>query len=162
MTENSPVADAADNPRVARLVNAEAACIEAGGCVLRLAGLYNLQRGAHNFWLTSGKPVAGSPSGIVNLLHYEDAAASCFAAVAAGPWVCNGKVFLISDGKPPTRREICASALKASVYKGYEMPAFEMEDGPASGKVYDGSASNAALSWSPKYASFDAFVTANA
>jgi nucleoside-diphosphate-sugar epimerase len=131
---------------------------------LRLAGLYTLDRGAHNFWLTSGKGiVSGSASGMVNLLHYEDAAGACVAALKAGPSVCQGKAFLISDGHPLTRHQICVSALQAKSYRQYSMPRFDApNDQPwASGKIYDGSASDAALQWKPRYASFDSFMKAN-
>jgi nucleoside-diphosphate-sugar epimerase len=156
--------------RVARLVRAERACLDAGGCCLRLAGLYDLQRGAHNFWLTSnsgGKVVAGSPDGLINLLHYEDAAAACLAALRAGPRVCQSKAFLISDGHPLSRYAICHSALKAKVYQqqGFAMPSFAGDDdqpGSSRGKIYDGTVSNQLLNWKPRYESFDAFMEANA
>jgi nucleoside-diphosphate-sugar epimerase len=149
---------------VGRLVKAETAVLESGGCCVRLAGLYNLQRGAHNFWLTSGKPIAGPPSGVINLLHYDDAAGACLAALKAGPLVCQGKSFLISDGHPMSRKDICESALLAQLYKDCSMPTFSAEDaGPwALGKVYRGEASNEALQWTPKYASFNGFMKANA
>jgi nucleoside-diphosphate-sugar epimerase len=59
-------------------------------------------RGPHNFWLTSGKSVSGRPDGIINMLHYDDAAGACLAVLKAGPGVCRGKAFLISDGHPIT------------------------------------------------------------
>ena len=165
VTETSPLADMNSSPRVARLVQAEQAALEAGGCCLRLAGLYNLQRGAHNFWLTSpGKPVQGGRDGIINLLHYDDAAAACLAAIKAGPEVCQSRAFLISDGHPLSRLQICHSALKASLYRDCSLPEFA-ETQPhllALGKVYDGAVSNQALNWKPQYDSFDAFMQANA
>ena len=161
VTESSPLADLNDSPRIGRLVHAEKACLDAGGCCLRLAGLYSLERGPHNFWLTSGKSVSGSPNGIVNLLHYDDAASACLAALQAGPAVCHGKAFLISDGHPMTRMQICKSALKAKVYENYQMPDFLASEDAllALGKIYDGTASNQALNWKPKYESFDAFMS---
>jgi len=70
--------------------------------------------------------------------------------------------FLISDGNPTTRKGICESAMKAKRYVEKSMPKFlGGEDGPL-GKVYDGSASNAALNWKPQYESFDAFMSSNA
>lgn len=129
-----------------------------------MAGLYDLQRGPHNYWITSEKGIPSSPDGIINMLHYDDAASACLAALKAGPTVCKGKCFLISDGHPSTRNEICQSALKASAYKGYGMPKFTGgDDQPVDlGKVYNGSASNAALKWSPKNKSFEQFMEANA
>jgi nucleoside-diphosphate-sugar epimerase len=149
---------------VARLVNAEKAALEAGGCCLRLAGLYNLDRGAHNYWITAGKTIESSPDGIINLLHYEDAASACLAALKAGPSVCKGRAFLISDGHPMSRYGICKSALKAKIYKAYDMPEFNEKGNEqpwALGKIYNGSMSNDALQWTPKYKSFDEFMESN-
>jgi nucleoside-diphosphate-sugar epimerase len=173
VTESSKIYEISPDSslRVARLVLAERACWDAGGCCLRLAGLYDLQRGAHNYWLTSnsssGKVVAGSPDGLINLLHYEDAAAACLAALRAGPGVCQSKTFLISDGHPLSRHAICHSAFKAKVYQqqGFVMPSFAGDDDgqPGSlGKIYDGTVSNQLLNWRPRYESFDAFMEANA
>ena len=163
MTESSPLADANESPRIARLVQAEEACRQAGGCCLRLAGLYNLQRGPHNFWLTSGKGVSGGANGLINMLHYDDAARACLAAVKAGPTVCSARAFLISDGHPISRRNICESALKAKVYQKAKMPEFLGGEDPilALGKVYNGAASNQVLHWKPVYESFDAFMRAS-
>jgi len=155
-----------DNPRMARLLNAERACLDAGGCCLRLAGLYSLERGAHNYWLTAGKDELPSRAdGVVNLLHYDDAAGACAAALrptgdsASTNW--RGKIFLISDGHPMTRCGICESALQARVYRGCSLPKFTgTEEGL--GKVYDGSKSNEELNWKPKHESFDKFMKENA
>lgn len=161
VTETSPLADPNDSPRIARAIQAEQNVRNAGGCCVRLAGLYNLQRGPHNFWLTSGKGVSGGPNGLINMLHYDDAAGACLAALKAGPEVVSGKDFLISDGNPISRRGICESALKNKIYDAYAMPEFKGSDDPllALGKVYDGSVSNRMLNWKPKYESFDAFMS---
>jgi nucleoside-diphosphate-sugar epimerase len=158
VNENSPVADVAKNPRSARLIHAEQAVLKNGGACLRLAGLYHLDRGAHNFWLTSGKAVSGRPDGFINLLHYDDAAGSALAAVSVGPTVVSGNIFLISDGHPMTRLEICQSTLQAKKYQGMALPEFLGTDSDSIGKIYDGSASNKALKWDPRYESFDAFM----
>lgn len=160
VTESTPVADASESPRIARLVNAERTCLDAGGCCLRLAGLYDLQRGPHNVWLTK-TTVQNSPEGIINLLHYQDAASACLAALRKGSAVCRSRAFLISDGHPVSRSAICESALKAKVYHEYSMPTFDGTD-PPSGKIYDGSESNKLLDWKPRYESFDDFMEANA
>lgn len=44
--------------------------VGAGGCVVRLAGLYLADRGAHTFWVTR-ETVPGRPDSYVNLIHYE-------------------------------------------------------------------------------------------
>jgi hypothetical protein len=160
ITETSPTGDAS-NPRTGRLIAAEQATLQAGGCVLRLAGLYDLQRGAHNYWLTQAPEVASGPDGIINLLQYDDAAGACVAALLAEERVVENQVFLISDGHPLTRRQICESALKASVYQGVSMPKFAASDGKP-GKVYDGSWSNQQLQWKPKHESFDQFMASHA
>ena len=146
-----------------RFVNAEKIVTDAGGCALRLAGLYLLQRGAHSFYFSTDKPIQGNPDGLVNLLHYDDAASSCLAALKAGPSVCRGQTFLISDGQPQTRKQICESTLKSAAYRGRPMPTFASEPDPSQpGKRYDGSFSNQALQWKPTYESFDKFMEANA
>ena len=160
VTETSPTGEAS-SPRVGRLLQAERAALDAGGCVLRLAGLYDLQRGAHNYWLTRASEIAGGPDGIINLLHYDDAAGACLAALLADKATIQKQVFLISDGNPLTRRGICESTLKAAVYRDKPMPKFAESDG-SKGKIYDGSWSNAQLQWRPRYESFDAFMASNA
>jgi hypothetical protein len=152
------VVDPEQNPRSARLIYAEEVVRKNGGACLRLAGLYNLERGAHNFWISKGE-VTGSTDGIINQLHYDDAAGSVLAALAVGPSVVSGNNFLISDGNPATRHEICESALKAKKYQGKQMPSFLGTEKDPKGKVYDGSASNKALRWDPRYISFDSFMS---
>ncbi len=150
-----------ESPRTKRLVQSELNVIAAGGCVLRLAGLYTLERGAHSYWLEkSGGQVKGSKDGIINLLHYDDAAGACVAALGVDVEQTRGKIFLISDGNPTTRYGICESALKSKRYNGASIPTFGDEENAAGkGKVYDGHWSNEVLSWKSKYASFDEFMT---
>lgn len=133
-------------------------------CHDRLAGLYNFERGAHNYWLEKGDgTVKGSSEGIINLLHYDDAAGACIAALkkTAGREKEvkgeGGLVCLISDGNPSTRGGICVSAMKAKRYAERSIPTFG-EDNPVAGKVYDGSWSNTILNWEPRYESFDKFM----
>jgi nucleoside-diphosphate-sugar epimerase len=159
VNENSPVADTATNPRSARLIHAEQAVLKNGGSCVRLAGLYSLDRGAHNYWISSGKDVSGRADGIINQVHYDDAAGAVVAAVVAGPTVASGNVFLISDGHPMTRKEICESTLKAKKYEGKSLPEFLGTDKDSVGKIYDGAVSNKALKWDPRYESFDSFMS---
>lgn len=161
VTENSPVADPSKTPRAAKLINAEERVLGGDGACFRLAGLYSLTRGAHNFWLTSGKDISGRADGIINQLHYDDAAEAVLAGLSAGPSVVLGGVFLISDGHPSTREEICESALKNKHFAGYKLPQFLGTNEDPVGKVYDGSASNNALKWDPMYQSFDTFMVSD-
>ncbi|KAL7490015.1 hypothetical protein ACHAW6_015738 [Cyclotella cf. meneghiniana] len=155
--ESTPVEES--DPRKARGIGAEKACLKEGGCALRLAGLYTLERGAHNYWLerTNGI-VKGREDGIINLLHYDDAASACAAALRVGPQVNANKIFLISDGHPTTRRGICDSALKSARYRGCEMPKFEGTEGEKRGKIYDGSWSDKTLEWNAMFTSFNEFM----
>lgn len=162
VNEDSPLPDPGGNLRSARLISAEKVVLSKGGACLRLAGLYTLGRGAHSFWMASGKDVSGREDGIINLLHYDDAAGAVKAALLAGSSVVNGNVFLISDGHPLSRRGICESALKAKKYQSMKMPKFLGTDMEPIGKIYDGSASNLALKWDPTYVSFDRFMSDNA
>lgn len=67
--ESSPTLDPETNPRSGRIIYAEQEAIALGGCALRLAGLYTLERGAHNYWLEKCQEtgVQGREDGIVNL-----------------------------------------------------------------------------------------------
>lgn len=160
VSETTPI-PTPESPRTKRLVESELNVIAAGGCVLRLAGLYTLERGAHNYWLEkSGGQIKGSKNGIINLLHYDDAAGACVAALDVDDVEqIRGKVFLISDGNPTTRFGICESALKSKRYSGAEMPTFGDEDNAAGkGKIYDGNWSDEVLGWKARYSSFDEFM----
>lgn len=54
-----------------------------GGSVVRLAGLYSLDRGPHTFWLKNGT-VSSNADGLVNTLHYDDAARVAVATCLYG------------------------------------------------------------------------------
>jgi len=183
VTESSPLPNVV-TPRMEKLVNAEKEVLkEKGGSVLRLAGLYLLDRGAHNYWLGNtaelAKPeIAGRSDSMVNLLHYDDAAGSAVAALKQtiksrsddddDDDVANktddsqkGKVFLVSDGNPLTRQQICESSLKNKRYADRTIPKFtgSKENGDPIGKIYDGSYTNKFLDWKPVYESFDKFMS---
>jgi len=161
VNEKSPTLDPITNPRSGRMVYAEEEVVKVGGCALRLAGLYTLERGAHNYWLEKCQEsgIQGREDGIVNLLHYDDAASACLAALSVGSEVTSEQTYLISDGHPTTRRGICESALKHEKYASFDLPKFlGGVEGPR-GKVYDGSMSDEALQWKPVYRSFDDFMS---
>uniref|UniRef100_A0A7S3PV73 NAD-dependent epimerase/dehydratase domain-containing protein n=1 Tax=Chaetoceros debilis TaxID=122233 RepID=A0A7S3PV73_9STRA len=160
VSETSPLPDSSlASARSMRMVKAEENVLSRKGGVLRLAGLYTLERGAHNYWLEKGDgTVKGSSDGIINLLNYDDAAGACLSALKVGPSIVGGKVFLISDGHPTTREGICASALKSKKYKDSKMPTFGQSDGAGKGKIYDGNISNLSLKWEPVHESFDKFM----
>lgn len=120
--------------RSTKLITVEEAIRLRGGINVRLAGLYTEQRGPHTYWLKSGKTIEGSEDGIVNMLHYEDAAGSAIAAILNGK---SGATYLACDDDPITRKEICEAALESGLFPSAAMPTFESEIGPR-GKVCDG------------------------
>ncbi|EKX53168.1 hypothetical protein GUITHDRAFT_64569 [Guillardia theta CCMP2712] len=150
VNEQSPVASSA---RTQKLIDAEKCTTERGGSVLRLAGLYTLERGAHNYWLNAGK-VDGRPDGLIGLVSYEDAAAAALTVLSSEKSV-KGEVFVICDGKEQTRQDICESALKTAMYRDKKLPVFTTTEGPI-GKRYDISKA-LELGWKPRYPSFDEF-----
>ena len=136
------------------LVWVEKRATSEGGVALRLAGLYDTERGAHAYWLKAGK-VGGDPEGKLNLLHYDDAASAVVAALERGPEV-RGELFLVADGAPASRRDIVMAARKAAAYAGSAMPQFEGEGqygGSAGGKLYDIGKIRRLLGWGPRYGS---------
>jgi nucleoside-diphosphate-sugar epimerase len=165
VTEATPPVDRT-SARQERLLRAEAVVRQAGGCCLRLAGLYNLHRGPHHYYFTkfAGQTIDAPAHGRLNLLHYEDAAAACVAALRLAPSAQEEEpqsIFLISDGQVIKRHELLHAAGQAAVYRDVPMPQCAKSTAPT-GKIYDGSVSNAILQWTPKYPSFPAFMAAHA
>jgi len=144
-----------------RMLQAEAAARSAGSsAVLRLAGLYDLERGPHSYWLKVGV-VKGAPEGLINLVHYEDAASAVVSALEAK----KPEVYVISDGVPISRREICTAAVQSKHFAGKAMPTFEapaeLPMGGAHGKRLDASKARQQLGWRPKFGSFAEYMAAH-
>ena len=150
VTETSPTAD---TPRAQKLLAAERVVVEAGGTVVRLVGLYLAGRGAHNYWLNQDE-VAQRPDGLVNQLHYCDAAAAAVAALVRGS---AGDILLAADDAPSTREQICEAAMRMLCFDGKTKPRFTSTSGGV-GKVCDSSRTRTAIGWQPKFATFSAFV----
>lgn len=70
-------------PYANSMLSAEEAIRIRGGCVIRLAGLYTETRGPHTFWLRNGT-VDANADGLINMLHYADAAGASIAAALRG------------------------------------------------------------------------------
>ena len=66
------------------MLHAENAALAAGGTVLRLAGLYTLRRGAHIFYLKANTDIKTRADGLVNQIHYSDAATLAVSALLRG------------------------------------------------------------------------------
>jgi len=146
----------ADTVRAMRLLAAESLVAGCGGTVLRLAGLYDLDHGAHNIYL--GRPSwAADAEGLINQVHYGDAAA---AVVAALRRPSSGETLLVADDRPMSRADICAAAVRLPKYRGEAMPTFSGGYGGIGGKVCDSSHTRSLLQWQPQYSTFQDFVDA--
>jgi nucleoside-diphosphate-sugar epimerase len=121
-----------------RLIDSEKIVLSNQGKVVRLAGLYNLFRGAHMYWLKlakEGKPIPNTNNNsnrnsLINLIHYEDAA-DCVLSILTrskrdgkeeGKESQSRQVFLANDDCPMTREEICRVALESKHFHGYPAP----------------------------------------
>ncbi|XP_012858733.1 PREDICTED: uncharacterized protein LOC105977886 [Erythranthe guttata] len=150
--ENTPVVPIGRSPRTDKLLTSENVVLEAGGCVVRLAGLYKVDRGAHTYWLEKGT-VDVRPDHILNLIHYEDAASLSIAILKKN---LRGKIFLGCDNHPVSRQEVMELVNKSGKYsKKFE--AFTGTSDPL-GKKLNNSKSRAELGWEPKYPSFAQFL----
>ena len=78
--------------------------LEHGASVLRVAGIYGPGRNPLD-WIRSGR--VGPTRKYVNLIHVEDLAAICLAALERGN---PGEVYNVSDGIQRTWEEICLTA----------------------------------------------------
>ncbi len=75
-----------------------------GAIVLRVSGIYGPGRNVLN-WIRQGR--VGPSARSVNLIHVEDLAGICVAALARGT---PGEAYNVSDGIPRRWSEICAEA----------------------------------------------------
>lgn len=157
--EASPLTE---RPGAQRLLSAERPVLEAGGTVLRYAGLYDADTGPHAYWLKVGV-VKGNLEGLINLVHYDDAASAAVAALAQEP-AAGGRVFVIADGEPVTRKEICESTLASKRFGDATGPRYEQtpegEMGGKNGKRLLAARARAELGWRPRFASFPKFMAA--
>lgn len=114
------------------MINAEEVIFGNNGAVVRLAGLYTADRGPHSFWLRSPK-VDGSADGIINLVHYEDAASAVLGAALYNAGKISPtnlspgdtdfqRVFLASDNHPISRRDICLAAIDSGKFPNGKVP----------------------------------------
>jgi hypothetical protein len=77
---------------------------DCGAIVLRVAGIYGPGRNPLD-WIESGR--IGPSRKYVNLIHVEDLATVCLAALRRGR---SGEAYNVSDGQPRTWDEICKTA----------------------------------------------------
>ncbi|XP_028755439.1 uncharacterized protein LOC114714825 isoform X1 [Neltuma alba] len=150
--EDTPAVPIGRSPRTDILLNAENVVLESGGCVLRLAGLYKADRGAHNYWLEKGI-VDSRPDHILNLIHYEDAAS---LAVAILKKKIRGKIFLGCDNHPLSRQEMMDLINRSGKFSK-KFDKFTGTNDPL-GKRLNNSKTRKEIGWEPKYSSFAHFL----
>ena len=138
----------AETERASALLAGEEAVLGGGGCVVRLAGLYSLQRGPQSYWGRGGQ-FSSPPAGLINLLHYEDAGGAVRSCLQQ-PKVVRGERFLASDGTPVSRQQIVSAA---GVADRVQFTGGEHIDG----KRYNTNKIRTTLGWEPTYASITEF-----
>lgn len=156
--EDCKIADRGKSERTDKLLGAEDAILKAGGIVIRLVGLYHAGRGAHTFFLRQGQ-VARWGGYTVNLIHYEDAASLCVAALQSGT-ECQGRVFVGADGSPLTFEEMIDACLTSDKFSG--SVDFTGQESSKKGKIMSNCQTREALDWQPKYFSFEDFMASGA
>ena len=142
------MSETVETERSAPLLAGEKDVLEAGGCALRLGGLYTQDRGPHNYWSKGGQ-FPSKPGGLINLLHYEDAALAVVKCLEQ-PHKIRGQLFLVSDGAPLSRQEIVSVA-------GVSDRAQFTGGDDLDGKKYNSSKIRTTLGWQPTYPSFKLF-----
>lgn len=160
--EKSPQAT---TPRAQQLAAAENEALQSQfGVVIRLAGLYSLERGGHNYMFRAGglgrkervSTVNMGPDVEVSLVHYEDAASAVVAALVADGDAVVGQRFIAADGTPVSPREVVEAAHAHPMYSGFDMPIFAERGGVS--KRVNSDWSRARLGWEPRHKSFVEFI----
>ena len=156
VSEHSEVNRTSDRYKI--LLQAEEVVLANGGIVLRLGGLYTKTRGAHNYWLknSSGvKEFTSCPNGLINLVHYDDAAQLVVNALSNAS---KDKLYLASDGVPISRKDICDASMKCPEYANASVPIFTGDSEKVDGKRYDTTLVRGSFDWLPKFTSFAEFM----
>ncbi|KAI0559098.1 NAD(P)-binding [Gracilaria domingensis] len=157
VTENTPTSD---QGRGSFLFHAEAAALRYDvSLVLRLTGLYSLERGPQVYW-RSKKILPGNEKARVNVVHYDDAASAVVRALCVET-TPERRVFLIGAPETPNRAQILECLLQHPVYKGIISRQFE-NDEPYFERHIDGDWSNRFLDWRPVYSSLVHFLERHA
>lgn len=150
--EESPTVPIGSSFRTDVLLKAENEVLKIGGSVVRLSGLYNLDRGAHLYCLEKGT-VDARPDHILNLIHYEDAASLCIA-ILKGKF--RRRVFMGCDNHPLSRKDLMDYVNKSGKFNKM-FHGFTGVDGPL-GKQMDNTKTCKEIGWEPKYPSFAQFL----
>lgn len=159
VSERSP---ACDVPRMQRLKQAEQATLSIPqGLVVRLAGLYTTFRGPHTYWLNTGN-VSNGPDGLLNLLHYEDAASIIVRMLSLNDEEMKAlgqqRTFLAAVADMISRRDVLEAALQHPEFDGMTMPTFGNIDDGKGDRQYDSKWTRETLQWTPKWENMGHFL----
>ncbi|KAL6776570.1 CPLD52 [Auxenochlorella protothecoides x Auxenochlorella symbiontica] len=165
--EDSPVVALGASPRTDRLLRAERSVRAAGGCVVRLVGLYHSLRGPHTFYLKQSGNVDRWGGALVNLVHYQDAAGLTLAVLQhRGPDGSppRGETFVACDDEPITLQGIMDATMDLPRYAATAAGPLRFVGAPGSsvGKRMTNPATRRALGWEPRFKSFRAFMAGGA
>jgi hypothetical protein len=128
----------ATTSRAETLLKAERRVLAAKGSVVRLAGLYDENSGPHLFY--RNHPVTSlRGDGLINLIHYEDAAALCFK-ILSGDF--RSEIFMGCDNSPVFRRQLCSQVGTEGTI----------------GKRGNNDETRKRLDWTPRFRNFDEFL----
>ncbi len=141
----------ATTPRAERLVEAENEVLVQRGMVIRMAGLYCLNRGPHRSYLNTALSTLEG-DGLINLIHYEDAATLAVAALLKGT---EGMTYLGTDGTPTSRADL--ARLAAEHFKSTRKIDFTGKE-PSLGKRCHNERTRKLLDWRPQFDSFEDFL----
>lgn len=101
--ESSPTEPTTDGGRICLAAEQRLRDLVERATILRMSGLYGPGRLLTRVeQLRAGEPIGGNPESWLNLIHGDDAARACVAALRATD---PGPLYLVSDDRPITRRE---------------------------------------------------------
>lgn len=145
------------------LLAAEAQVLDAGGTVLRLAGLYGPGRSVHlQKYLAGAATIESGPvSRLLNQLHRDDAVGAMLHLLALPSEQVAGRIFNVVDDTPITQRQ-CYEILAAH-FAGPLPPEAPPDPDRKRGWTHK-AVSNARLrdtGWVPRYPSFAGALTAD-
>ncbi|KAG1672215.1 hypothetical protein FOA52_002916 [Chlamydomonas sp. UWO 241] len=159
-----PLVPLGKGPGTDKMLGAESAVLGVGGNVLRLVGLYHAGRGAHTFFLKA-KEVARWGGYVVNLCHYEDAAALAAAVLRGdgeGPF--RGEAFIGCDNTPVTFADmiVACNTSGVPVLQGEVKWTLPEEQASKGKRVLNDGTRKRLGGWVPKYPSFAEFCASGA
>lgn len=98
---------------------------------------------------------------MVNLIHYEDAASLCVAALRGGSKgeMARGKVYLGCDNHPIRFDDMMRATEASGKFPGASNVQFTGQPGGAKGKLANNDRTRADLGWQPVYPSYEQFMT---